>query len=74
MTSPEKFFTTQITLWPKFGDPSISLRELIITSILYGFDQKKNNFSEGCSWFKVKNLRLALGMDSKFYTSVAEYG
>ena len=25
-----------------------------------------------CSWFKFNNLGLALGMDSKFYTSVAK--
>ena len=27
------------------------MREVIITTILQGFDQKKQ-FSEGCSWFK----------------------
>ena len=29
---------------------------------------RKNNLSEGCSWFKLNNLRLALGMALKFYT------
>ena len=27
-------------MWPKFGNSSISVREVVITSILYGFDQK----------------------------------
>ena len=38
---------------------------------LYGFDQK-NQFFEGCSWFKLNNLGLALGMTLEFYTGVEE--
>ena len=56
-------------MWPKFGNSSISTREVIITSILSGFDQK-SQFLEGCSWFKFNNLELAPGMAMKFYTSV----
>ena len=68
MTSPTKlFYVTQIILqkWScnqKFGNSSISMREVIITSILYKFDQKKHIF-EGWSWFKsemFKSLRLHL--------------
>ena len=29
-----------VVMWPKFGRSSISMREVIITSILYGFAQK----------------------------------
>ena len=29
-----------VVIWPKFGNSSISVREVIITSILWGFDQK----------------------------------
>ena len=29
-------------------------------------------FFEGCPWFKFKNLRLAIGVTLKFYTSVAK--
>ena len=47
------------------------MREVIITSILEGFDQKKQ-FFEGCFWFKFNNLGLALGMALKFNTNVAE--
>ena len=51
------------------------MREVIITYILQGFDQK-NNFFEGWSWLKINNLGLALGADTldlTFYTSVAKW-
>ena len=51
------------------------MREAIITSILYGFDQKNCFFLRGAGgWpcFKFDNLDLALGMVLKFYTSVAK--
>ena len=47
------------------------MRKVIITSILYGFDQK-NRFFEGWSWFKFNNFELALGTSLKFYTSVVK--
>ena len=59
-------------MWPKFGNCSISMREVIITSILQAFDQK-NRFFEKWSWFKFNNLGLALGSNLKFYTSVAMF-
>ena len=31
-------------MWPKFGNFSISVREVIITSILSGFNQKNTYF------------------------------
>ena len=40
------------------------MREVIIT--------RKNNFFEGCSWFKFNNLGLAPGMALKFYNTVAK--
>ena len=39
-----------VAIWPKFGNPSIYIREVIITYI------------EGWSWFKFNNFELALGM------------
>ena len=33
---------------------------------------RKTTFFEGWSWFKFNNLRLELGMNLKFYTSVAK--
>ena len=58
-------------MWPKFGDCSISMNKVIITSILYRFDLK-NYFFEEWSWFTFNNFGLALGMTLKFYTSVAK--
>ena len=55
---------------PKFGNSRISMREVIITSILSGFDQKY--FFKEWSWFKLNNLGLALDMALKFYTIVAK--
>ena len=42
-----------VAMWSKFGNFNISMTEVIITSILEGFDQKKNHF-----------LRVALGSSS----------
>ena len=47
------------------------MREVIITPILEGFNQKKL-FFERCFWFKFNNLVLALGMALKFNTNMAE--
>ena len=52
------------------GYSSMSMGEVIISQIIYGFVQKAD--FEGCSWFKVNNLGLALGMALKFYISVAK--
>ena len=54
-------------MWPKFGNSSISMKEVFKTSILLGFD-KKTTFFEVWSWFKFSNLGMAL----KFYTIVAK--
>ena len=56
----------EVVMWEKFGNSSISMREVIITSILQGFDQK-NKFSEGCSCFKYNNFGLTLGMALKLW-------
>ena len=31
-------------IWPRYGNASISIKEVIVTSILWRFDQKKPNF------------------------------
>ena len=31
-------------MWPKFGNSSVSMREVIIASILQGFDQENHFF------------------------------
>ena len=58
-------------MWPKFGNSSIYMREVIITLILWGFNQK-NQIFWGVLWLKFSNLRLVQGMTLKFYTSVAK--
>ena len=55
--------------WPKFGNSSIPLREVIITSVLLGFEVK-NWFFEGLSKFKLNNLKLAQGMTLKFWKRI----
>ena len=61
-----------VFMWPKFNNPRISMRELIITLVIityHKFDQK-NYFFEGWSWFKFDNLGLVLSM--KFYGNVSK--
>ena len=55
--SRDSNYIVDMFMWPKFGNCSISMREVITTSILYGFDQK-NHFFEGWPWFKFNNLGL----------------
>ena len=33
---------------------------------------RKTNFSEGCTWLKFNNLRLAVGMNLQFYINVVK--
>ena len=76
MTSPIKFYhVTQIILYMWSCDQNLitlacSMREVILTSILKGLDQK-NHFFEGWSWFKFNNLGLTRDTNLKFHTSVA---
>ena len=53
----------------KIGNSRIFMGEVIITSNLWGSDEK-NHYIEGWSWFKFNNLGLALGLTLKLYTSV----
>ena len=67
--SRDSKYIANVVMWPKFGNSRISMRKVIIISILQGFDQK-NHFFDRWSWFKFNNLELALGIALKFYTSV----
>ena len=40
-------YIVDVVMWLKFGNSSISMREVIITSILLGFDQKNRFFLRG---------------------------
>ena len=44
--SSDSNYIADVSLWPRFDKCSISMREVIITSILQGFDQKKRFFVE----------------------------
>ena len=57
-------------MWAKFFNSNISMREVIIISILQGFDQK--NHFEGWSLSRFNHFGLALRIALKFYTSVAK--
>ena len=61
-----------VAMWPKFDYSNISIREVIIATMVWGFDMKKPFFLEGCACLKFNNLGLALGMTLKLYTSVAK--
>ena len=56
-----------VDIWPKFGDSSISVSFHNLNFIRIW--PEKHVF-EGCSWFKLNDVRLSLGMTSKFGTSV----
>ena len=68
--SHDSNYNIDMVMCPLFGNSSISMREVFITSIFLGFDEK-NNFCEGCCWFKFNNSGLTY-MALKFYTSVAK--
>ena len=44
--SRDLYFIVDVVMCPKFGNTGISTREVIITSILWKFDQKNHFFSE----------------------------
>ena len=41
-------YIVDVVMWPKFGNYSPSMREVIITSILYKNLTRKTTFFEGC--------------------------
>ena len=57
--------SVDVVMWPKFGHSRISMRDVIITSISWGFDQK-NQFFEGCFWFKLNKMGFAVGLPWNF--------
>ena len=52
-------------MWTKLGNSSTSIREVIITSIIKGFNQM-NQVSWELVLVQISNLELALGMVLKF--------
>ena len=70
--SSDSNYIVDVIMWPKFDNSSISMGEVIITPILWGFLQQKTNFLEGWFWLQLSNLGLVLVMSWKFYTSVTK--
>ena len=69
--SRDSSYTVDVFMWQKFCNCSISIKEVITTSILYGFVQK-TTFSEQWFSFKLNNFGLARCKKFKFYISVAK--
>ena len=42
--SRDSNYIVDVVMWPKFGNSSISMRDVIITSVLYVLDQKNSFF------------------------------
>ena len=59
--SCESNYIVEVVMWPKFGNSSISMSEVIITSILQGYDQKKQSFW-GVLFFQVQQF----GTDNRY--------
>ena len=58
--------------WPKFNNYSISMKEVITTSIFEAFWTEKHAIFKGAGWFKHNNLELALCMSFKIYNSMVK--
>ena len=57
--SRDSNYILNVFMWPKFSNSSISMKEVITTSISQGFT-RKTALLDGWSWFKFNNLGLAL--------------
>ena len=64
-------YIADVVMWPKLGNSSPTLKEVIITQF-YKDLTRKTNFYEGYSWVKSSNLKVAFGMALTFYTSLAK--
>lgn len=56
--------TVDMVMWPKFGNYSVFMTEVIIRM------WPKNRFVWGVSWFKLNNLGLILGVTLKYWSRV----
>ena len=57
--SRELNYIVDVFMWPKFGNSNISMRKVIITSILKGFDQK-SQFFWGVVLFQVQEIPIII--------------
>ena len=68
--SGDSNYIVDVFMWPKFGNCSISMREVHNLNFIKIWPEKRLFW--GVSWFKFNNLGLALGTSLKFYTIVAK--
>ena len=68
--SRDSYHIIDVVMWQKFGNSSISMREVYHNLNCTRIWPEKT-FAR-CSWFKFNNLWLTLGIALKFYTSVTE--
>ena len=68
--SSSSIYIVDVVMCSNFGYSSIFMKEVIITQILVGLDQKTN--FEGWPSVKFNNLRLIISMVLKFCCSVAK--
>ena len=71
ISSRESSFTVDKIMWPKFGNCSISMREVIVTQFCKDLTRKRVSF-KGWSRFRFNNFGLALNIALQFYTSLAK--
>ena len=69
--SHDPSYIVDAVMWSKFGNSSICIREVIITSI-YKDLTRKTAFFGGWSWLKFNDLGLAPGTNLKFYASLSK--
>ena len=67
--SRDSNYIAHMVMWAKFGNSSISMKEVIVTSI---WPEKPFFFFEWWSRFKFNNLGLVLGTNLNFYTRVTK--
>ena len=65
--SPDSNYITDVVMWSKFGNYSISMRKVII---FYKNLTRKIAFFEEWSWFRFNNFGLGLGRNLKLCISV----
>ena len=70
--SRDSNYIIDVVMWPKFGYCSISMRKSYHNLNFRRIWPEKTLFFEGWSWFKLNNLRLTVGTNLEFYTSMAK--
>ena len=69
--SPLSNFVVDVIMWPNFNNCSITVREVLIISILWRFEQK-NHFFDWLSGPKFNNFEPARRIALKVYTTLSK--